>query len=264
MEGFEKPRSERDVEKDKHAFIEAISNISVEEIQTGFDEPSAQQLEESLKSAKLFLLGETHGVKENVDIIYTLFKRFGFRQLALEWEPELRHVVEKFIETGQLDFDAIQDSPDGRITAGHFALLKKLEEGGLLEEIVYFDGWQGERDASMAKNILARVSDSPMFVVAGSSHTEFVPIVEADKTEHHSMGEYVKKQIPTVPSGKIRYAAGQYHNFGVKDFRGKPKDAELQKAKFYKSKDGVYVFELPEAHAAVVPNPHERLETSFQ
>jgi hypothetical protein len=34
---------------------------------------------------------------------------------------------------------------------------------------------------------------------------------------------------------------------------------ELPKARFYKSDDEIYSFELPEAHIAVVPNPKEIL-----
>lgn len=269
MESFEKSIYERDIEEDERMFAEAISDISVEEIPTAFDELSVQQLAENLKNTKLFILGETHGVRENADIIYTLFKKFGFRQLALEWEPELKQTAERFIESGGLAFDAIQNSPDGRITAGHFVLLKKLKDEGLLDALVCFNeqtqsGEWDERDANMAKNILANVSSSPTLVVAGNLHTEVAPIVFGDdKTEHHPMGELVKKQIPTVPSGKIKYLTGQYHNYGVRDFRGNSKGVELSKARFSKSESDVYVFELPEAHVAVVPNPHEKLWAPF-
>ena len=119
------------LEEDKKIFYEAIVNTPVKEIVTEFDEFSVHQLLENLHGTKVFILGETHGVKENVDIIYTLFKKFNFGQLALEWEPELKSIVEQFIQTGELDFDAIKDSPDGRITAGHFSLIEKLHEEGL-------------------------------------------------------------------------------------------------------------------------------------
>lgn len=263
-----KPRkieSGRNVEQDRLAFVEAIKNIEIGEIDTEFDEKSVESLVTELGEAKLLLLGETHGVKENADIIYTLFKKFGFKKLALEWNKELREQTEKFLQTGELDFEAIKDSPDGRITAGHFALLKKLKDEGLLEALVCFDretptaDWD-TRDANMAKNIIANLADSTTLVVAGNLHTQVEPITfDDEKEEHHPMGENVKKQIPNVPSGKIKYLTGQFHNYGTRDFREKPEGVELPKAKFYKSKDGIYSFDLPEAHVAVVPNPSEVL-----
>lgn len=266
MEKFERPKQERNLEADKNSFIEAVSSISVEEIPATFDEQAVQELAESIGSNKLFILGEMHGVKENADVIYTLFKKFGFRQLALEWAPELKEIAERYLESGELDFDAIKDSPDGRITAGHFALLKKLESEGMLEGLVCFDGGSGghgwnARDAAMAKNILNNLSDMPTLVVAGNLHAKTEPITFDDEPdEQHPMGENIKKEIPSVASGKIEYLTGQYHNYGTKEFT-KLSDQELPSSgRFFKSEDGLlYTFELVEAHAATVPNPSERI-----
>ncbi len=266
MEGpkIEQPKKkERNIEQDRLAFIERVRNVKIVEIDAEFDEKSREKLVAELNETKLLILGEMHGVKENADIIYTLFKTFGFKKLALEWDTRLHAQAEKFLQTGELDFEAIQNSPDGRITAEHFALLKKLKNEDLLETLVCFDeqtqsGKWEDRDANMAKNILANISHSKMLIVAGNLHAQTEPVV-FDEAEHHPMGENVKKQIPTAPSGTVRYLSGQYHNYGTKEFREKPKGGELPKAKFYKSDDGFYVFELPEAHAAVVPNPKEVL-----
>jgi len=265
FERLQKIESARSVERDRLVFFEAIKNIEVGEIDTEFDEKSVESLVSELGTTKLLLLGEIHGVKENVDIIYTLFKKFGFKKLALEWNKELQDTAKKFLQTGELDFNAIKDSPDGRITAGHFALLKKLQNDGLLETLVCFDGatpsadWD-TRDASMAKNIITNLANDTTLVIAGNLHTQVEPITfDDEKVEHHPMGENIKKQIPDVPSGKIKYFTGQFYNFGTKDFREEPEESELPKARFYKSDDGIYSFELPEAHIAIVPNPSEVL-----
>lgn len=251
----------RNVEQDRLTFFEQVQNFEIAEIDAEFDEKSAKELASELNDAKVFLLGEMHGVKENADIIYTLFKKFGFKKLALEWDTKLHAHAERFLQTGELDFEAVQNETDGRITAGHFALLKKLKDEGLLEALVCFDEWSGDRDANMAKNILANVSGDKTLVAAGNLHTKFESIVEIDGKTHHSMGEHIKKQIPTVPSGEIQYLTGQYHNNGVKDFfkEEKPEGVRLPKARFYKSDEGIYSFDLPEAHVAVVPNPSEVL-----
>lgn len=266
MENFERSsRQERNIERDRIIFMEAIDSIEIKEIETSFEEQDVNSLRDELDATKLFLLGETHGVKENPDIIYTLFKNFGFKQLALEWDKKLQILVERFLETGELDFEVVKDSPDGRITAGHFALLKRLNNEGLLESFVCFDEeltsdeWDAH-DANMAKNILSKQSDGTTLVVAGNLHTKIVPITFNDlKTEHHPMGESIKKQIPDVPSGEIQYLSGQSHNVGTRRFEPKPENTESLKAKFYKSIEGVYIFELPEAHSAIVPNPSKTL-----
>jgi len=265
MEKFKQPpKQRRDIEQDRLGFNEAIKNIEIGEIDTEFDEQSVKSLTSELGDAKLLLLGETHGVKENPHIIYTLFKKFGFKKLALEWNKKWGELAEKFLQTEELVFEAIEDSSDGRITAGHFALIKKLKNEGLLDALVCFDEdfpsdeWDA-RDASMAKKILASISDSATLVVAGNLHTEIMPITFDDGGEHHPMGENIKKQIPALPSGKIKYLTGQFYNFGTREFGPKPDGVQLPKAKFYKSSEGLYYFELPEAHPAVVPNPSETL-----
>ncbi len=265
MERFEQPiKQKRSLDKDRTAFIEAIKHTQILEIDTDFDEHAVKALESELADTKLFLLGETHGVRENPDIIYTLFKKFGFRNLALEWEPSLKEKAERFLNGEVLDFDSVKDIPDGRITAGHFALLKKLKEEGLLEKLVCFDqggatSWD-KRDENMARNIIQNLTETSTLVVAGKQHTKTEPIIfDDEKVENHPMGENIKKQIPNVPSGKIKYLTGQFHNYGTRDFREKPEGVDLPKARFYKSDDGIYSFDLPEAHVAVVPNPSEVL-----
>jgi hypothetical protein len=265
MESPEYLPQERDLEADKTTFIEAVKDAKISTIETEFDEPAAIDLENSLKKAKLFLLGEIHSVKENPDIVYTLFKKFGFKNLAIEWEPPLKNEVENFLKTGELDFNVIKDSPDGRITAGHFALFKKLKDEGQLEKLVCFDregasNWD-QRDENMAEDILENLNEDYTLVIAGNLHTKVKPIDFGDgEGEHHPMGENIRKEIPSAPSGKIKYLAGQFHNYGTRDFEEKSDGIKTFPARFYKSDDGLYVFELPEAHVATVPHSSEVLE----
>ena len=256
--------SEKNIKENKNAFMKAIGLVSIDEIYTEVDENTIHKLVDSVDKTKLFILGEIHGVKENVDIIYTLFKKFGFRQLALEWTPKSGELVKKFIESGDIDFEVIENSPDGRITAGHFALIKKLKDEGLLDKLICFDeegyvDWDS-RDENMAKNIISNLADLPTLVVAGNKHTRIETIkFDDEKGEHHPMGQRVKSQIPEVPTGRIEYLKGQYHNFGVNDFLEMPLGEKGLVAKFHINEDGLYEFVLPEAHAAIVPNPDERL-----
>lgn len=262
MKNRESPTPQRNIEKDKQFFREAISAFQIAEVPTDFDEATSRQLIESLKNTRLFILGEMHGVQENANIIYTLFKKFGFRQLALEWEPRVGDAVEKFLASGELDFDAIKDSPDGRVTAGHFALVKKLKDEGMLDRLVCFDeggaDWN-DRDRNMAKKVIANLSDAPTLAVAGNLHAETEAITfDEEPGEHHPMGENIRRLIADVAAGNIEYRAGQFYNYGIKEFGSLPNREKLQKARFL-YRDGIYEFGLPEAHAATVPNPHERI-----
>lgn len=262
MEESPANKQERNISKDEQSFLEAISVISIEEIPTAFDELAVQKLANNLESTKLFILGEMHGVRENVNVVYTLFKKFGFRRLALEWEPKFKNVVERFLESGELDFDTIKNSSDGRITAGHFALIKKLKSEGILEHVVCFDeGSEAEwnkRDSNMGKNILANLSNTPTLAVAGNLHAKIEPIIfEDEHDQQHPMGENVKKVIPNISSGKIEYLSGQFHNFGTQEFEKLSEGDILSEARFYQDENNIYTFELPEAHIATVPNPSE-------
>lgn len=265
MKTFEGPKLDRDLEKDKRLFEEAVNNVSVSEIPTAFDESATRDIEEGLKRDKVFILGEMHGVKENVDVIYTLFKKFGFRQLALEWKPDLKQVAEMFLISNELNFNAIKDSPDGRITAGHFALLKKLKSEEMLDGLICFDGGSGgygwnARDESMAKRILDAISSTPTLVVAGNLHTKTEMIIfDNEPGEQHPMGEHVKRKIPNVASGKIEYLSGQYNNYGIKKFGEISSEEPAPEARFFRDEKGVYIFRLPKAHAAIVPNPKEKI-----
>jgi hypothetical protein len=264
MESIESLQNERNLESDKALFVGAIEHGSVQDIETVFDEQVVQDLNDSIEKNKLFIMGETHGVKENADIIYTLFKKFGFRQLALEWEPTLKGVVDKYIESGELDFNTIKNSPDGRITAGHFILIKNLVDEGLLDKLICFDvgsgggGWN-TRDMAMAKSVIDNVSGVPTLVIAGRLHTKTAPFeLGDDYGTRHPMGEVVSKEFPGVCSGKISYLSGKYHNYGSKEFA--PSGEELTtNSKFFRNKDGLYIFELPKANIATVPHPSKRL-----
>ncbi len=251
------PTKGKNSEQIRLTFLEAINNTKITEIETEFDNKSVDSLLIELNNSKLFLLGETHGVKENPKIIYTLFKKFGFKNLALEWDIKLSPEVQNFLQTGEIDFRTIIDSSDGRITAGHFALLKKLKEEGLLEKVICFDDWSEEnkRDINMAKNILKNLSETPTLIVAGKLHTQTQSIFFEDESEeYHPMGENIKIQMPNTPSGEVEYLSGQYYNSTAKEFRNKNTTVQLTKAKFHKLFNNKYIFELPEAHVAIVPN----------
>lgn len=258
--------TERDIDQDRSDFFEATAVDRVEELTVEADRHASTSLESEIDESRLLILGETHGVKENADIIYTLFKQFDFRNLALEWDVRLQETVEEFLDGRELDFDTIEDSPDGRITAEHFSLLKKLQQEGLIDKLICFDEasqsdrWDA-RDENMANNITSNLPENGRtLVVTGKLHAETGPIVLSDEEgPQHPMGELITQQIPSAPSCKINYLSGQFHNFGTKNFQSELGPSEHSKARLYKSEGGVYHFELPQAHSATVPDPSRTL-----
>lgn len=249
-------RNERNLEKEKQVFEEAIKE-PIYEIPTDYDEEAFNSLVDDIVAGKVFALGEMHGVKENPSIVYTLIKKFNFKQLGMEWDKELGRVVDLFQNDGAVDYNSIMNSSDGRITASYFNLLKRIKTEGLVSSIFFFDdkdSWS-HRDEVMAEDIIGHTADSiPTIVVAGNAHTDMKDIKEGDGTMHPSMVKFLENKEKSFCQGEIRYLSGKFFNNQVKDF-GNAEEARGMKARFYRNESGVYVFELPVATLAIVPNP---------
>ncbi len=258
MESLKLSENGRNLEKEKQDFEMAVQETIIDTIDTDFDSEASRSLQNDLQSGKFFALGEMHGVKENPDIVYTLIKKFGIQKLGLEWNKKLAKTVKHFQEEGLLDYDAILNSADGRITAGHFALLKKLKEGGFGEGVFLFDTntYGADRDEMMAGEVIenTKAESSPTMIVAGNAHTNLREIKERDGTTHLSMVKVLQNKGRDFSVGEIEYLAGEFFNNEIRKF-GSQTNVENKKARFYKNEKGEYVFELPLATSATVPNP---------
>ena len=140
--------------------------------------PALAAARRSLDRAGLLLLGEVHGVRENPLLIRALLQAFGLTSLALEWPDDLAPAISAFLaREPPADHESLWFG-DGRITAGHLAVLAERAAAGPLE-LILFDGavdagssWS-QRDEAMARRILAA---TPTLAVAGSYHTATSPI----------------------------------------------------------------------------------------
>lgn len=247
--------NERNLEKEKETFEKAMREAVID-IPTDFDIDAVNLLVDDIVAGKVFALGEMHGVKENPSIIYTLIKKFKFEQLGIEWDKSMAKVVDLFKSEGVLDFGSVMNSSDGRITAGYFSLLRKLKEEGLRVSVFFFDdkdSWS-RRDEAMAEEIIGRsATGAPSMVVSGNAHARLEDIREGDGTMHPSMVKFLEDKGKGFCIGEIDYLSGEYFNNEPKVFTS---TRELEeKAKFYRNGGGVYIYELPKAHKAVVPNP---------
>lgn len=216
-------------------------------------EPAAQAAaRESLERSGLLLLGETHGVRENPLLIRALLQAFGVTSLALEWTEHLAPVIEVFLATGTLAHHRALWWGDGRITAGHLAVLAERAAAGPLE-LILFDGpieagWSwSQRDEAMARRLLgAAPAGTPTVAVAGGYHTPTSPIDLGVP-----MGAWLARQRPGVRQIQISYGGGYFYNAGPRQFHRSM--SPHQPVRLHQH-DGELVLDLPQAAEAVVPH----------
>lgn len=237
------------------ALHRAIAEFVVTDLDLVIEAPALAAARQSLESSGLLLLGEIHGVRENPLLIRALMKAFGLTSLALEWPEDLTPIIRAFLASGTLADHRWLWGGDGRITAGHLAVLADRAAAGPLE-LILFDGVIGadwnwsQRDEAMARRILATSPpNARTLVVAGNAHTPVSP------TELGvPMGTRVAGQRPGTRDVQISYGGGSFYNCGPRHFarrtdpRGKTRLHQHQ---------GELLLDLPIATEAVVPQrPH--------
>lgn len=141
-------------------------------------------------------------------------------------------------------------SGDGRITAGHLAVLAERAGAGPVE-LTLFDGairadWSwSRRDEAMAARILAgRTGRTRTLVVAGNAHTH------VGRTESGvPMGAYLAQRRPGVREIRINYCSGYFYNCQPARFATGPRRHQMRLCQH----DDALVLDLPSSHEAVVP-----------
>jgi hypothetical protein len=197
----------------------AIAEFAVTDVDFDIEPASRTAIRRSLDESGLLLLGEMHGVRENPLLIRALMQEFDLNSLALEWFDGLGSALVDFLAQGVLtDHDQIWWG-DGRITAGHLAMLSKRAVAGSLN-LILFNGIAGadlswsDRDEAMARRILAASSPgSRTLAVAGNAHTPTSP------TELGvPLGAHLARQRPGVRDILISYRGGRFYNFEPHQF----------------------------------------------
>jgi hypothetical protein len=237
------------------AFHQAITEFVVADAGLVIEPAALAAARQSLDSAGLLLLGEVHGVRENPLLIRALMQVFGLTSLALEWPEDLAPVIQAFLAGGMLADDVWLWSGDGRITAGHLAVLAERAAAGPLE-LILFDGLIGagwswsQRDEAMARRILAAsASGGPTLAVAGNAHTPTSP------TELGvPLGACLAQQRPGIREIQIRYGGGRFYNGEPRRF-GRARSSQKQ-IRLYQH-EGTLILDLPMAAEAVVPHRTE-------
>ena len=240
-------------------FRRAVDEFVIEDLALRIDADAMNAARASLDTTGLLLLGEVHGVRQNPLIIRALMLALGLTAVALEWPSELAPTVERFTSDGLLYDDPLLWLADGRVTAGHFSVLRERAVAGPLTVILVDalvrpaesegigQAWSwSDRDAAMASRLLsAPTSAGGMLVVAGNAHTR-----TDDTSLGTPLGACVAKQRPGVRAISIDYLSGSYFNFAEQRFadrRGRDQVTGLR------VDDGDLVLTLTSADAAEVP-----------
>jgi hypothetical protein len=233
------------------AFHQAIAEFAVVDPGLVIEPAALAAGRRSLDSSGLLLLGEMHGVRENPLLIRALMQAFGLTGLALEWPEDLAPMIDAFLASGTLADQWWLWGGDGRITAGHLAVLAERAAAGPLE-LILFDGvintdWTwSQRDEAMARRILAA---SPLgartLAVAGNAHTPIGPIELGIP-----MGACLAEERPGIREIRISYGGGSFYNCEPRQFaRGASPHGPIR----LHQHDGELVVDLPVASEAVVP-----------
>ena len=165
-----------------------------------------------------------HGVAQNPLVIRGLISLLELRWLALEWPAEIVEVAEAFIEDGVVHDHEWLGWGDGRVTAGHLAVLRRLAAERAAFDFLGFDTmpWTpprpGEsewtaRDRRMAETVLARPLSGGCLVVAGNAHTGV-----STTSNGVPMGAWLARSRPGLRTITIRYGHGGFYNLGSRHF----------------------------------------------
>jgi hypothetical protein len=234
-------------------FAAAIGAVSVAELPLAVEPLADERIRSALDGAGVVLFGEIHGVYENPLAVYTLMRRFELSCLGLEWPPELQPVIASFLTSGRLDFPSIAQSADGRITAGHFAVLRALSQEGRLNRLVLFapavayPKWS-DRDRAMASYLLARVGKEPVLVAVGNLHSRLL------RHRHgEPMGTHISRERPGAVEISVEYAGGAYFNIASRRFASPLSRRSPGQALTLTWSKSRAVLTVPEAHEAAVP-----------
>jgi hypothetical protein len=234
------------------ALQQAAADFTVTDMSLVIEPSALAAARRSLDESGLLLLGEVHGVRENPLIARALMQAFGLNGLALEWHEDLAPVAGAFCAGGALADHPLLWSGDGRITAGHLAVLRERAAAGPLR-LSLFDGtieadwsWSQDNEAMAGRILAAPAAGAGTLVVAGNAHTPTI-----STRLGLPLGAYIARQRPGVREIRISYGAGRYYNIEPRQFRSRisPGGRHLR---LHQQRDTL-IFDLPAAGEALVP-----------
>jgi hypothetical protein len=206
------------------------------------------------------LLGEVHGVKENLEVLSSLVQYVSKQYeivLALEWPTELSENINNYLQGKEaLDWGSWEFSscPDGRISMEHIKFIEELKiKYPRVKEVrcvsVKAASWE-ERDKKMGDNLLAAMTENPsrkIIAILGNFHATKLSF-EFEGVRMIPAASYLPKDNSIAI--KLVYLSGKFLNVGVKQFEQKPGENSNLSQQIVPSEKAGFDFELviEEAH----------------
>jgi hypothetical protein len=239
-------------------FQRAVDEFDITSSRLTIDPAALAAGRQSLDQSGLLLLGEVHGVRQNPLLARALMAALDMTGLALEWPAELAAAVSGFFSDGRVPDHPQLWGGDGRITGGHFALLRERFLAQRLQALTLFDGgsetfagvnetgWS-RRESAMAERILnGQGPASRTLVIAGNAHTALTPTMLGVP-----LGARLAEWRPGVREIRIRYGNGTYYNHSPQRFKH---PFSLRRKARLRAEGGSLVLELPAPMQALVPH----------
>jgi len=232
-------------------FQRAVNAFDVTTFRLTIDPAALAAARQSLDQTGLLLLGEVHGVRQNPLLARALMTALDATGLALEWPAGLAVPVSGFFADGQVPDHAQLWGGDGRITAGHFALLRERFQAQRLQALTLFDGvsqtgWS-LREAAMAERILNGLGRAARtLVVAGNAHTALTPTMLGVP-----LGAQLAEWRPGLREIQVRYGNGTYYNHSPQRFNHQ---YSLRRKARLRAEGRSLVLDLPAPAQAWVPH----------
>jgi hypothetical protein len=233
------------------AFQRAVNEFDISSFRLSIDPAALAAARQSLDQSGLLLLGEVHGVRQNPLVARALMVELDATGLALEWPAALASSVSGFFANGQVPDHPQLWRGDGRITVGHFALLRERFQAGRLQALTLFDGvnemgWS-RRESAMAERILnAQGPATRTLVIAGNAHTALTPTMLGVP-----LGARLAEWRPGVREINIRYGNGTYYNLLPQRFKHQ---FSLRRKARLRAEGGALVLDQPAPMQARVPH----------
>jgi hypothetical protein len=201
------------------ALQRAVNEFDITAFYLDIEPAALAAAQQSLDESGLLLLGEVHGVRQNPLVARALMVALDVTALALEWPAGLASATSGFFANGYVPDHPQLWGGDGRITAGHFALLRERFMAEGLQALTLFDGvnevgWS-RREAAMADRILsAQAPRARTLVIAGNAHTALSPTGLGIP-----LGARLGERRPGVREIRVNYGNGSYYNLSPQRFK---------------------------------------------
>jgi hypothetical protein len=233
------------------ALQRAVNEFDITAFHLDVESAALAAARQSLDESGLLLLGEVHGVRQNPLIARELMVALDVTALALEWPAGLASAASGFFGNGYVPDHPQLWGGDGRITVGHFALLRERFMAEGLQALTLFDGvnevgWS-RREAAMADRILsAQAPRARTLVIAGNAHTALSPTGLGIP-----LGARLAERRPGVREIRINYGNGSYYNLSPQRFK---RQWTLRRRARLRTDGAGLVLDLPSPVQARVPH----------